>query len=151
MAIIVYRDFPYVHGGFPYMSTYFSAMFTSSIQKPPSLPNPLWARIAILTSSFPLLWYAVILPSTMEAIAATKSIVRLNTGESYQQMHLRMAKYSGIVSPTSDDLREKSFPTKIGNSRPKITKIKDGRTHLLTSPSKAVGLDSGAIVVVDIL
>jgi transposase len=43
--------------------------------------------------------------STMEANAALKSIVRRDTGENYQQMLLRMAKESGMDSPTSDDLK----------------------------------------------
>ena len=42
--------------------------------------------------------------STMEANAAMKSIVRRDTGESYQQMLLRLAEESGIKTPTQAEL-----------------------------------------------
>lgn len=42
--------------------------------------------------------------STMEGNAALKTIVHRDTGESYRKMLLRMAKVSGIGSPTAEDL-----------------------------------------------
>ena len=42
--------------------------------------------------------------STMEANAAMRSIVRRDTGETYQQMLERIAKDSGIKTPTREDL-----------------------------------------------
>jgi transposase len=99
--------------------------------------------------------------STMEANAALKSIVRRDTGENYQQMLLRMAKESGMDSPTSDDLKRmdrKRKGKKLSNQdwestsdpQSKITKMKDGRTHLAYKPEHAVDLNSGAIVAVEI-
>ncbi len=42
--------------------------------------------------------------STMEANAAMRSIVRRDTGEGYRQMLERMAKESGIQTPSEEDL-----------------------------------------------
>ena len=42
--------------------------------------------------------------SNMEANAAMKSIVRRDTGESYQQMLLRLTQESGINTPTENEL-----------------------------------------------
>ena len=42
--------------------------------------------------------------STMEANAALRSIVRRDSGEGYREMLERLAKASGIATPTADDL-----------------------------------------------
>jgi hypothetical protein len=42
--------------------------------------------------------------STMEANAALRSVVRRDSGEGYREMLTRMAKESGIATPTVDDL-----------------------------------------------
>jgi hypothetical protein len=42
--------------------------------------------------------------STMEANAALRTIVRRDNGESYREMLTRMAKESGVETPTIDDL-----------------------------------------------
>jgi hypothetical protein len=42
--------------------------------------------------------------STMDANAALNTIVRRDTGETYREMLTRMAKESGIDTPTADDL-----------------------------------------------
>ena len=42
--------------------------------------------------------------STMEANAAMKSIVRRDTGETYQEMLERLAEESGIKTPTKAEL-----------------------------------------------
>ena len=42
--------------------------------------------------------------STMEANAALRAIVRRDSGEGYREMLQRMAKESGIETPTADDL-----------------------------------------------
>ena len=92
--------------------------------------------------------------STMEANAALKTIVRRDTGESYRKMLLRMAKESGIESPTDEDLARmdckgtgKTLSNKDWESSvdpdAKITKMKDGRTHLTYKPEHAVDLDGG--------
>lgn len=99
--------------------------------------------------------------STMEANAALKTIVRRDTGESYRKMLLRMAKESGIESPTDEDLVRmdrkrtgKTLSNKDWKSpvdpEAKITKMKDGRTHLAYKPEHAVDLDTGAVVAVEV-
>ena len=42
--------------------------------------------------------------STMEANAALRAIVRRDSGEDYREMLHRLAKASGIATPTADDL-----------------------------------------------
>lgn len=99
--------------------------------------------------------------STMEANAALKTIVRRDTGESYRKMLLRMAKESGIESPTDEDLARmdrkrtgKTLSNKDWESsvdpEAKITKLKDGRTHLAYKPEHAVDLDTGAVVAAEV-
>jgi len=43
--------------------------------------------------------------STMEANAAMRAIVRRDNGATYREMLTRMAKESGVETPTIDDLR----------------------------------------------
>lgn len=58
----------------------------------------------------------------MEANAALRTIVRRNFGETYREMLKRMAKESGIETPSADDLirldrgrqRARSCPTRTG-------------------------------------
>jgi len=63
--------------------------------------------------------------STMEANAALRAIVRRETGEGYREMLSRMAKASGIETPTAGDLvrldrsaKARSCPTPSGRARP---------------------------------
>jgi transposase len=96
--------------------------------------------------------------TTLEANAAMRSIVRRDTGESYQEFLTRLAVESGIKTPTREALarldrrRKKRTSNKDwGNpSDPdaKITKMKDGRTHLAHKAEHAVDLDSSALVAV---
>ena len=99
--------------------------------------------------------------STMEANAALRSIVRRDSGEGYREMLERLAKESGIETPTAEDLirldrqrkgkrlsnQDWTSPT---DPEAKIAKLKDGRTHLAYKPEHAVDLDSGAIVAAEI-
>ena len=96
--------------------------------------------------------------TTLEANAALRSIVRRDTGESYEEFLTRLAKASGIETPTREDLAkiDKSRKNKGSNDDwehphdpdAKITKMKDGRTHLAHKSEHAVDLDTGAIVAV---
>jgi transposase len=97
----------------------------------------------------------------MDANAAMRSIVRRDTGETYQQMLERIAKDSGIKTPTCEELarmdrkrKGKKLSNKYWKSESdedaRITKMKDGRTHLAYKPEHAVDLDTGAIVSADI-
>lgn len=96
--------------------------------------------------------------TTLEANAAMRSIVRRDTGDSYQAFLTRLAKASGIDTPTREDLarldrkrKKKTSNTDWTNPTDpdaKVTKMKDGRTHLAHKAEHAVDLDSGAIVAV---
>ena len=87
-----------------------------------------------------------------------RSIVRRDTGESYQEFLTRLAKASGIETPTREDLarldrkrKKKTSNTEWTNPHDpdaKVTKMKDGRTHLAHKAEHAVDLDTGAIVAV---
>ncbi len=101
--------------------------------------------------------------TTLEANAAMRSIVRRDTGEGYQQFLERLAKESGIETPTRDDLAklDKKRKNKASNddwqnpSDPdaKITKMKDGTTHLAHKAEHAVDLGEaghGAILAVHV-
>jgi transposase len=94
--------------------------------------------------------------TTLEANAALRSIVRRDTGESYEEFLTQLAKASGIGTPTRADLARLDRKRKKKGSNDdwthphdpdaKITKMKDGRTHLAYKAEHAVDLESGAIV-----
>jgi transposase len=95
--------------------------------------------------------------STMEANAALRTIVRRDNGETYREMLMRMAKESGIDTPTADDLvrlDRKRKGKKLSNadwespSDPdaKVARMKNGSTRLAYKPEHAVDLDTGVIV-----
>jgi len=96
--------------------------------------------------------------TTLEANAAMRSIVRRDTGESYEQFLCGLAKASGIKTPTREDLarldrkRKKRTSNKEWKSPAdedaRIAKMKDGRTHLAHKAEHAVDLDTGAVVAV---
>ncbi len=98
--------------------------------------------------------------TTLEANAALRSIVRRDTGEGYEAFLTRLAKASGIPTPTREDLArvDRKRPKKGSNedwSHPhdpdaRITKMKDGRTHLAHKAEHAVDLETGAVVAVTI-
>jgi transposase len=96
--------------------------------------------------------------TTLEANAAMRSIVRRDTAETYQEFLTRLAQASGIETPTREDLArlDKKRKKKTSNkdwTNPfdpdaKVTKMKDGRTHLAHKAEHAVDLETGAIVAV---
>ena len=96
--------------------------------------------------------------TTLEANAAMRSIVRRDTGEGYQEFLTGLANASGIETPTRDDLarldrkRKKKTSntdwTSPSDPDAKVTKMKDGRTHLAHKAEHAVDLETGAIVAV---
>ena len=96
--------------------------------------------------------------TTLEANAALRSIVRRDTGEKYQEYLTRLAKASGIETPTRADLMklDKKRPKKGSNEDwehpddpdAKIGKMKDGRTHLLHKAEHATDMETGAVVAV---
>jgi transposase len=96
--------------------------------------------------------------TTLEANAAMRSIVRRDTGEGYQQFLTGLANASGIETPTREDLarldrkRKKKTSnrdwTSPSDPDAKVTRMKDGRTHLAHKAEHAVDLETGAIVAV---
>jgi transposase len=96
--------------------------------------------------------------TTLEANAAMKSIVRRDDGRSYEEFLTDLAKSSGIDTPTREDLaridrkrKKKGSNTDWFNPNDpdaKITKMKDGRTHLAHKQEHAVDMDTGAVVAI---
>ena len=96
--------------------------------------------------------------TTLEANAALRSIVRRDTKESYQEFLTRLAKASGIETPTREDLARLDKKRKHKGSNEdwehphdpdaKITKMKDGRTHLAHKAEHAVDMKTGAVLAV---
>jgi transposase len=94
--------------------------------------------------------------TTLEANAAMRSIVRRGTGEKYEEYLTGLAKASGVRTPTRavlarlDRRRAKKGSNEEWKSPSdpdaKITKMKDGRTHLAHKAEHAVDVESGAIV-----
>jgi transposase len=96
--------------------------------------------------------------TTLEANAAMRAIERRDTGESYEEFLVRLAKASGIETPTREDLArfDRKRKKRMSNQEWKspsdgdarITKMKDGRTHLAHKAEHAVDLDTGAVVAI---
>jgi len=94
--------------------------------------------------------------TTLEANAALRSIVPCDSGETYQDFLTRLAQASGIETPTRADLArlDRKRPKKGRNKDwrhphdpdARITKMKDGRTHLAHKAEHAVDMATGAIV-----
>ena len=82
--------------------------------------------------------------------------MRRDTGEGYEDFLTRLAKASGIGTPTRADLARLDRKRKKKGSNDewthprdpdaKITKMKDGRTHLAHKTEHAIDLETGAIV-----
>jgi transposase len=94
--------------------------------------------------------------TTLEANAALKSIVRRDTEEGYQEFLTKLAKESGIETPTKEELArfDRKRPKKGSNKEWKhphdpdarITKMKNGSTHLAHKTENAVDLETGVVV-----
>src|SRR5690606_6692311 len=98
--------------------------------------------------------------TTPEANAAMRSSVRRDTGRTYQAYLTQEAGASGIETPTRHararviQRRKKKGShddwTQPDDPDAKITKLKDGRTHLAHKAGRAVDADSSAIVAVTV-
>jgi transposase len=96
--------------------------------------------------------------TTLEANAALRSIVRRDNGESYEEFLKGLAQESGIATPTREDLTRVDRKRKKKGSNEewvnphdpdaRITKMKDGSTHLAHKAEHAVDMDTGAVVAV---
>lgn len=100
--------------------------------------------------------------TTLEANAAIRSIVRRDSGEDYSEYLERLAKEAGIEEPSREDLArfdKKRKPKKTTSNKDwehphdpdaRVTKMKDGRTHLAHKAEHAVDMETGAIVAVTV-
>ena len=98
--------------------------------------------------------------TTLEANAAMRSIVRRDTGEDYQEFLVGLAKASGIKTPSREalarlDRRRKKKASNADWMSPsdpdaKITKMKDGRTHLAHKTEHVVDMETSAIIAVTV-
>jgi len=96
--------------------------------------------------------------TTLEANAAMRSIVRHVDGMAYSEFLEGLAKASGIENPTREEIarfdrkREKKGSNEDWKNPhdpdAKITKMKDGRTHLAHKAEHAVDMETGAVVAV---
>jgi transposase len=96
--------------------------------------------------------------TTLEANAALRSIIRRDNGESYDGFLKGLAQKSGIETPTREDLArvDRKRKKKTSNREwvnphdrdARITKMKDGRTHLAHKTEHAVDMETGAVVAV---
>jgi transposase len=96
--------------------------------------------------------------TTLEANAAMRSIVRRDNGASYDEFLTGLARESGIETPGREDLarvdrtRKKKGSNQEWMSRSdpdaRITKMKDGTTHLAHKAEHAVDMESGAVIAV---
>jgi len=94
--------------------------------------------------------------TTLEANAALKSIVRRDNGASYDEHVTELMKAEGQEEPTPaqrqrfDRKRKKSLSNRDWvnphDREARITKMKDGRTHLAYKAEHAVDLETGAVV-----
>lgn len=99
--------------------------------------------------------------TTVEANAAMKSIVRKDTGEDWREYLLRLLRESGQIGPdetlTDDQLRKfdkQRKDKKVSNEEwtsetdpdARITKMKDGTTHLAYKAEHVVDLETEIIV-----
>src|SRR3954471_5167306 len=96
--------------------------------------------------------------TTLEANAAMKSIVRRDTGESYDDYLKRVAEAEGVNAKDAAALRRMDRKRKKKTSNEdwespsdgdaEITKLKDGRTALAYKAENAVDMETGAIIAV---
>lgn len=94
--------------------------------------------------------------TTLEANAAMRSIVRRDTGEAYEAYVRQLAEAEGLEDPTRAQLArfDRKRRKKGANQEWKspddadarITRMKDGRTHLAHKAEHAVDLSTGALV-----
>jgi transposase len=94
--------------------------------------------------------------TTLEANAALKSIVRRDNGQSYHDYLKELAKAEGMENPTREQLARLDRKRKKKGSNQewtspsdpdaRITRMKDGRTHLAHKAEHAVDLTSGALL-----
>ena len=103
--------------------------------------------------------------SSLEASAAMKSIVRRDTGDDWNEYVIGLMKDEGVVAedetPTDEEIRnydKKRENKKVSNDEwvspadpdARITRMKDGTTHLAYKAENVVDLDSNLIMAAEI-
>jgi transposase len=103
--------------------------------------------------------------TTLEANAAMKSIVRKDTGEDWKQYVTRLMREQGVIEPdeepTDEEVRrfdKKRKNKKVSNEEwesatdpdARITKMKDGTTHLAYKAEHVIDLDSDLVLAAEI-
>src|SRR5450631_381739 len=98
--------------------------------------------------------------TTLEANASMKSLVRRDTGVSYDEYLRQLAQSEGLEQPTKEQLArlDRKRKKKASNDdwtnphdpSARITKMKDGRTKLAYKAEHAVDLASGALLAVTV-
>jgi transposase len=96
--------------------------------------------------------------TTLEANAAMKNIVRRDNGQSYNEYLKGLAQAAGIENPTREELARLDRKRKKKGSNEewqspadpdaRITRMKDGCTHLAHKAEHAVDLSSGALLAI---
>ena len=96
--------------------------------------------------------------TTLEANAAMKSIVRRDDGQNYNEYLKGLAKAAGIENPTREQLARLDRKRKKKGSNQewkspadpdaRITRMKNGSTHLAHKAEHAVDLSSGALLAI---
>lgn len=134
---------------------------------PPELYGEVFQFVLTLVEQHKLLSATVVGvdSTTLEANAAMKSIVRKDTGENWNQYVTRLMREEGRIGPeeepTTDELRRydrKRQDKKVSNDdwenpydpEARITKMKDGRTHLAYKAEHVVDLKTEAILAAEI-
>jgi transposase len=98
--------------------------------------------------------------TTLQANASMKSLVRRDTGQTYEDYLRQLAQAEGIEQPTKEQLArlDRKRKKKASNDdwtnphdpSARITKMKDGRTRLAHKAEHAVDLSSGAVLAVTV-
>lgn len=99
--------------------------------------------------------------TTLEADAAMKSIVRRDTGEDWEEYICGLMKQEGIENPTREEMRrfdKKRKGKKVSNedwvsssdSDSRITRMKDGRTHLAYKAENVIDLETELVLAASI-
>lgn len=96
--------------------------------------------------------------TTLEANAAMRSIVRRDTGQGYDAYVKQLARAAGLEDPTPEqqarfDRKRKKKTSNREWMHPhdpdaRVTRMKDGRTHLAHKAEHAVDLETGAVVAI---
>lgn len=103
--------------------------------------------------------------TTLEANAAMKSIIRLDTGEDWKEYLKRLMQEEGLLEeddqPTDEDLRrfdQSRKNKKVSNSEwvsetdpeSRITRMKDGRTHLVYKAENIIDVNTELVLAAEI-